>query len=174
MLEMELKKEIMKLSKNYSFNEIDSSISGQKLLVSYKGNTVLRIYNNLQYRVEITIERPDFYRLPFSNKLWMLAAEFAMTPVDKRFKEDKYTVVIVNNSNNEYEDYPIEAWTRNFLGFSTDIYNSKNMLKGDLNAYFTEEEYKELIKYIKTLPDGEFQAKVAEHGKTLIEEDDKL
>lgn len=172
MLETELKKEIMKLSDNYSFYEIDSSITGPKLWVSYKGNTVLRINTNLQYQFVVTIERSDFYRLPFSNKLWMLAAEFAMTPVDKRFKKNKYIVIIVNNSNNEYDDYPIEAWTQNSFGFSTDIYNSKNMLKGDLNAYFTEEEYKELIKYIKTLPDGEFQAKVAEHGKTLIEDDE--
>lgn len=172
MLETELKKEIMKLSDKYSFAEIDSSIIGPRLFVSYKGNTVLRIYKVIQYRYEVTIEQSDFYRLPYSNKLWMLAAEFAMTPVDKRFKENKYNVIIVNNSNNEYDDYPIEAWTQNSFGFSTDIYNSKNMLKGDLNAYFTDAEFNELIKYIKTLPDGEFQAKVAEHGKTLIKEED--
>lgn len=171
MLETELKKEIMKLSDNYSFSEINSNIVGPKLLVSYKGNTVLRINTNLQYQFVVTIERSDFYRLPYSNKLWMLAAEFAMTPVDKRFKKNKYNVIIVNNSNNEYEDYPIEAWTQNSFGFSTEVYNSKNMLKGDLNAYFTEEEFNDLIKYIKTLPDGEFQAKVAEHGKTLIKEE---
>lgn len=171
MLETELKKEIMKLSDNYSFSEINSNIVGPKLLVSYKGNTVLRIYKNVQYRYEVTVEHIDFYRLPFSNKLWMLVSEFAMTPVDKRFKENKYNVIIVNNSNNEYEDYPIEAWTQNSFGFSTEVYNSKNMLKGDLNAYFTEEEFNDLIKYIKTLPDGEFQAKVAEHGKTLIKEE---
>jgi len=41
-----------------------------------------------------------------------------------------------------------------------------------LNAYFTDAEFNELIKYIKTLPDGEFQAKVAEHGKSLVEEDE--
>ena len=171
MLETELKKEIMKLSDNYSFYEIDSSITGPKLWVSYKGNTVLRINTNLQYQFVVTIERSDFYRLPYSNKLWMLAAEFAMTPVDKRFKKNKYNVIIVNNSNNEYEEYPIEAWTKNPFGFLVDIYNSKNALKGDLNAYFTDLEFNELIKYIKTLPDGEFQAKVAEHGKTLAEED---
>ena len=33
---------------------------------------------------------------------------------------------------------------------------------------FTEKEYKKLIKYIKTLPDGEYQAKVAEHGKSKV------
>jgi len=168
MLETELKKEIMKLSDKYSFAEINSNIVGPRLLVSYKGNTVLRIYRNRQYRIDITIEHYDFYRLPFSNKLWMLVSEFAMTPVDKRFKKNKYNVIIVNNSNNEYEDYPIEAWTRNSFGFSTEVYNSKNMLKGDLNAYFTDSEFNELIKYIKTLPDGEFQAKVAEHGKTEV------
>ena len=172
MLETELKKEIKKLSDNYSFAEATSSITGPKLLISYKGNTVLCIYKVIQYRYEGTIEQSDFYRLPYSNKLWMLVAEFAMTPVDKRFKENKYNVIIVNNSNNEYDDYPIEAWTQNSFGFSTDIYNSKNMLKGDLNAYFTDAEFNELIKYIKTLPDGEFQAKVAEHGKSLVEEDE--
>jgi len=91
MLETEFKKEIKKLSDNYSFAEATSSITGPKLLISYKGNTVLRIYKVIQYRYEGTIEQSDFYRLPYSNKLWMLVAEFAMTPVDKRFKENKST-----------------------------------------------------------------------------------
>ena len=29
-------------------------------------------------------------------------------------------------------------------------------------------KFSELIKYIKTLPDGEYQAKVTEHGKTEV------
>ena len=36
------------------------------------------------------------------------------------------------------------------------------------NAIFTDDEFSALIKHIKTLPDGEWQAKVAEHGKTLV------
>jgi len=168
MLETELKKEIMKLSDKYSFTEINSSITGPRLLVSYKGNMVLRIYNNLQYQVEVTIERDDFYRLPFSNKLWMLAAEFAMTPLDKRFKKNKYNVIIAHNH------YFIDTvWYK--LGelsfpFDTDTIETDFLTS---NKYaFTDEEFSELIKYIKTLPDGEFQAKVAEHGKTLIKEED--
>lgn len=34
------------------------------------------------------------------------------------------------------------------------------------NAIFTDNEFNDLIKYIKTLPDGKWQAKMAEHGKT--------
>jgi len=168
MLETELKKEIMKLSDKYSFTEIDSSILDSRLLISYKGNTVLRIYSNLQYQVEVTIERADFYRLPFSNKLWMLAAEFAMTPVDKRFKKNKYNVIIAHNH------YFIDTvWYKLgdfYFPFDTDTIDTDFL---NSNEYaFTDAEFNELIKYIKTLPDGEFQAKVAEHGKTLIKEED--
>ena len=166
MFETELKKEIIKLSDKYSFYEIDSSITGPKLWVSYKGNTVLRIYKAIQYRYEVTIEQSDFYRLPFSNKLWMLVAEFAMTPVDKRFKKNKYNVIIAHNH------YFIDTvWYK--LGelsfpFDTDTIDTDFLTS---NRYtFSDEEFNELIKYIKTLPDGEFQAKVAEHGKTLIKE----
>lgn len=166
MLETELKKEIMKLSDKYSFAEINSSITGPKLLISYKGNMVLRIYNNMQYQFVVTIEQSDFYRLPYSNKLWMLVAEFAMTPVDKRFKKNKYNVIIAHNH------YFIDTvWCK--LGelsfpFDTDTIDTDFLTS---NRYtFSDEEFNELIKYIKTLPDGEFQAKVAEHGKTLIEE----
>ena len=45
----------------------------------------------------------------------------------------------------------------------------------DLSCYdaiFTDEEFDDLIKYIKTLPDGEWQAKVAEHGKTEVKSED--
>lgn len=174
MLETELKKEIKKLSDNYSFAETTSSITGPKLLVSYRGNTVLRIYKAIQYRYEVTIEQSDFYRLPFSNKLWMLVSEFAMTPVDKRFKKKEYNVIIATSyvTFDGYDSHYTNAvWSKNSknLSFGTDVVVADCL---SLNTYkFTEEEYKELIKYIKTLPDGEFQAKVAEHGKTLIEED---
>lgn len=152
MLETELKKEIMKLSDNYSFTEINSSITGPRLFVSYKGNTVLRIYNNLQYQVEITIERSNFYQLPYSSKLWMLVSEFAMTPVDKRFKKNKYNVIIAHNH------YFIDTvWCK--VGelsfpFDTDTVDTD---------FLTSNNY--------TFTDGEFQARVAEHGKTLIKED---
>jgi len=168
MLETELKKEIMKLSDNYSFAETTSSITGPKLLVSYKGNTVLRIYKAIQYRYEVTIEQSDFYRLPFSNKLWMLVAEFAMTPVDKRFKENKYNVIIAHN--HYFIDTVWYKLGEFYFPFDTDTIDTDFLTS---NKYaFTDAEFNELIKYIKTLPDGEFQAKVAEHGKTLIKEED--
>lgn len=167
MLKTELKKEIMKLSDKYSFTEINSSITGPRLLVSYKGNMVLHIHNSMQYWLEVTIERDDFYRLPFSNKLWMLAAEFAMTPVDKRFKKNKYNVIIAHN--HYFIDTVWYKLGEFYSPFDTDTIDADFLTS---NKYaFTEEEYKELIKYIKTLTDGEFQAKVAEHGKTLIKED---
>lgn len=168
MLETELKKEIKKLSDNYSFAETTSSITGPKLLVSYKGNTVLRIYKNVQYRYEVTVDHIDFYRLPFSNKLWMLVSEFAMTPVDKRFKENKYNAIIAR------KNFHISTvWYKVVENTPYNIYNIATINNANLSLpeyQFTVKEYNDLIKYIKTLPDGEFQAKVAEHGKTLIEE----
>ena len=167
MLETEFKKEIKKLSDNYSFAEIDSSITGPKLLVSYKGDMVLRIYKSMQYQFSTLIKHDHFYQLPFSNKLWMLAAEFAMTPVDKRFKENEYNVIIAHTGF-----YLSTAWYK--VAPNTQIYDVDNIDNTDLSLpeyKFTTKEYKELIKYIKTLPDGEFQIKVAEHGKTLVGED---
>jgi hypothetical protein len=104
------------------------------------------------------------------RKLLIAGIDMSMTPLHKRV-EHKWNVVIGEDNskalpliiwikaNHSYHDY--------FLGEA-----EKNDLK-DSETRFSDSEYAKLIEYIKTLPDGEWQAKVAEHGKTEAKGDIK-
>jgi len=107
----------------------------------------------------------DFFRLPYSNKLWMLVNEFVMTPIDERLREKEYNVIIADNGGKGFDSKVICYKAESYIPFDIDMVDKVNLVLPEYK--FTRKEYKELIEYIKTLPDGEFQAKVAEHGKTL-------
>ena len=164
----EATKAIKYLSKKYSvLNEGDYN-------VLYNGSTVLRVLKHKQYGFEINFDKSYFEinfdksyfdGLPFSHKLWMIASELAMTPLDKREEEHKWNV-IVGNDHSSFD--PLILWEKGYDDKEPFVLNIGNMQSVSDQAIFNDYEYNRLIKYIKTLPDGEWQATVAEHGKTLV------
>ena len=148
------------LSKEYSINNDELIFE-----LIYKSKPIAWVDKREQFIFgSVNISASGFDKLPYSHKLWMILAELAMTKLSDRLNEPKYNVIIANIG------FHIRTvWYKvDDQNFSYDV---DTIDDDDLVLYeykFTEKEYKELIKYIKTLPDGEFQAKVAEHGKTLV------
>ena len=150
------------LSKKYSINNNYSS----DFELSYQSNPIAWVDKQEQFHFErVTALASEFDKLPYSHKLWMILSELAMTPLDKRKDGHKWNVIIGNDDKGELS---IIAWQKNFTGHEYALsFNDSDDLTDD-EVIFTNEEFSDLIKYIKTLPDGEWQAKVAEHGKTLV------
>lgn len=65
------------------------------------------------------------------------------------------------------EGYSIVVWEKS-ISDKYMLYLTDPDYLTDSEAIFTDSEFSDLIKYIKTLPDGEWQSKVAEHGKTEV------
>ena len=153
------------LSREYSIGGDDKSV----FVLIYKNKFVAWVDKQEQFnfgRVNLSASR--FNGLPYSHKLWMILAELAMTKPSDRLNEPKYNVIIANigfhiktvwyKVNDQIDDQN--------LSYDVDTIDDDDLILPEYK--FTEKEYKKLIKYIKTLPDGEYQAKVAEHGKTEV------
>ena len=158
----EATKLIKGLSKEYSIDN-----NGKRYFeIIYKSKSIAWV--NKQERFNLGVADTlayEFDKLPYSHKLWMILSELAMTPLDKRKDGHKWNVIIGNDDKGELS---IIAWQKNFTGHEYALsFNDSDDLTDD-EVIFTNEEFSDLIKYIKTLPDGEWQAKVAEHGKTLV------
>lgn len=153
----EATKLIKGLSKKYSINN-DAVFE-----LIYKSNPIAWVDKQQQFvfgRADILAS--EFNKLPYSHKLWMILSELAMTPISER-EEHKWNVIVGNDIS---ELNNIICWGKEdskptYLLCLVD----SNYLKKK-SYIFTDDEYRDLIKHIKTLPDGEWQAKVAEHGKT--------
>ena len=86
----EAKKEIEALSSKYSaYKDTYTNFFN----VYYKNGEVAYVRTNERYSVTVWFEK-YFPKLPFSNKLYMILAELAMTPLDERVEEKKYYVKI--------------------------------------------------------------------------------
>ena len=89
-----------------------------------------------------------------------------MTKPSDRLNEPKYNVIIAR------KNFHISTvWYKVAENTPYNIYNIATINNANLflpEYKFTVKEYNDLIKYIRTLPDGEWQAKVAEHGKTEV------
>ena len=153
------------LSKEYSINN-DKSV----FILIYKSKPIAWVDKLEQFNFgRVTLSAPEFDKLLYSHKLWMILAELAMTPLHKRV-EHKWNVVVGEDNS---KGNPLIIWVKAdhschdyFLGGA-----EKNDLK-DSETRFSDSEYAKLIEYIKTLPDGDWQAKVAEHGKTEVKNED--
>lgn len=164
----EATKAIQGLSKKYSINNDDKCY----FEIIYKSKSIAWV--NKQEQFNFDLERAnvidlEFDRLPYIHKLWMILAELSMTPLDKRKNEHKWNVIIGNNDN---YNGSIIVWEKSI---SNNGYVLNIDYPNDLSCYlavFTDSEFSDLIKYIKTLPEGEWQAKVAEHGKTEVKSED--
>jgi len=158
----EATKLIKELSKKYSTNNNDVFF---KLI--YKNKPVIWVDKQQQFSFgRINILDPELNALPYSHKLWMILAELSMTPISER-EEHKWNIIVGNDSS---ECIGITCWIKSNSNFPYLLYPSNLFSLTYDNAIFTDEEFSDLIKYIKTLPNGEYQAKVAEHGKTEVKE----
>ena len=161
----EATKLIKGLSKEYSIYNNDKSFF--KLI--YKSVPIAWVDKREQFYfgrfTDLTFE---FDKLPYSHKLWMILAELAMTKPSDRLNEPKYNVIIADigfHIKTVWYKVDDQIDDQN-LSCDVDTIDDDDLVFHEYK--FTEKEYKELIKYIKTLPDGEFQAKVAKHGKTKV------
>ena len=89
----EAKKEIETLSSKYSaYKDTDT----ESFNVYHKNEEVAYVRTNERYSVTVWFEK-YFSKLPFSNKLYMILAELATTPLDERVEAKKYYVKVFNN-----------------------------------------------------------------------------
>lgn len=86
----EAKETIKSLSSKYSIDMDDGDFN-----VTYK-ETKCYVSGNRQYIFRIS-DGENFKKLPFSNKLYMILAKLAMTPLDERAEVKKYYVKAFNN-----------------------------------------------------------------------------
>lgn len=83
----EAKKKIEALSSKYSI-----SMRGGDFDVAYNGKTHI-IYVSGDYEYGLYVCYPEMFSIaPFSNKLYMILAELAVTPLDERVDKKKYRV----------------------------------------------------------------------------------
>lgn len=127
----EAKKQIEQLSSKYS---IDMSDGDFNVVYKERGNTAyVAGYDRYAFAF---YDGDVFPKLPFSNKLYMIMAELAMTPLDKRKEDKKYFIHvfkgedgylnIVNNVINRIEIID----NRSADGFKTEFTNDEiNQLK---------------------------------------------
>ena len=81
----EAEKQIKALSSKY-----DVDFYAHKFNVYYKNELTAGVKKNFRYSF---INRENiFKKLPFGNKLYMILAELAITPLDERVEEKKYCV----------------------------------------------------------------------------------
>ena len=110
----EAEKQIKALSSKYDIymGDGDFAVDYKNIIVAWvKGNERYLFYN----------DEKCFKKLPFSNKLYMILSELAITPLDERVEEKKYHVKafqaylnirLIDNSssiNTSYETYAIHT-----------------------------------------------------------------
>ena len=90
MLYTEAEKQIKSLSSKYSINMNDGDF-----IVNYKNMLTAWVKNDKRY--SFYNDENILKKLPFSNKLYMILAELAMTPIDERVEEKKYYVKVYDS-----------------------------------------------------------------------------
>jgi len=83
----EAEKHIKALSSKYNVNMADGDF-----IVNYKFMLTSWVKNDKRY--SFYNDENLFKKLPFSNKLYMILSELAITPLDERVEEKKYYVKI--------------------------------------------------------------------------------
>ena len=88
----EAEKQIKSLSSKY-----DIDMSDRDFNIVYKGNRC-NTHVSGHYRYYLHVEdNVAFSKFPFSNKLYMILSELAMTPLDERVEEKKHYIKIFDN-----------------------------------------------------------------------------
>ena len=167
----EVTKEIKKLSTKYHA-KFDETHGSPTFKVTYKGFLVAFVDGRTPYLLHVSVY--NFDDLPFSHKLWMILSELSMTPVDERVPERKWSVPICKTASYKVVWSKVKVPARGFGPCSTPeepfspvtLFNYTEQSIGVKDDYiFTDSEYKELLDYLHTLPDGNYQVEMAEHNK---------
>lgn len=88
----EAKKQIEALSSKYDIDMGDGDFN-----IVYKGNLrTTYVHGHYRYSLHVEDDR-TFSKLPFCNKLYMILAELAMTPLVDRVEEKKHYIKIFDN-----------------------------------------------------------------------------
>lgn len=168
----EFKKAVEGLSKHYYVED-----NGMFTCVKFKGQTILVIPRKYQYTITKSTRmfKDKVYtfsdRVPYSHKVWMLACELSMTPVEDR-REHRWNVIVGRNTAYPYGYSAYaksEAQSGKFI-----IYRGAKI--GDLKLeYFSlsDDEFDNLITQLKEKTDGDRLAKIAELGKVPAPEAEK-
>lgn len=88
----EAKKAIEALSSKYNAYKDEYT---EYFNVYYKNEEVAYVKTNERYSVTVWFEK-YFKKLPFSNKLYMILSELAITPLDERMEEKKHYIKVFN------------------------------------------------------------------------------
>ena len=127
----EAEKQIKALSSKY-----DIKIAGGDFVVNYKSMLAAWVKGNKRYL--FYNDENHFKKIPFSNKLYMILAELAITPLDERLEVKKYHVKIKG----------LSLSTGDGLYLNFDPING-NYFVSNLNKYFknkfTDDEIDELV-----------------------------
>lgn len=146
------------LEKGYGFpNAFDvyySKINEDKFVLSVGENGKLNTFNS----------EFEYLSNKKRRKLLLASVDMAMTPLHKRV-EHKWNVIVGNDSS-RFDGTVCWGKEDSNSTYLLCLADSINLANDEVT--FTDSEFSDLIKYIKTLPDGEWQAKVAEHGKTEV------
>lgn len=90
----EAEKQIKALSSKYSIN-VDEFF--EYFDVNYKGLEIAYVDHDERYAVGVWSSE-YFSKLPFSNKLYMILSELAMTPLNERKNDKKYYIHVFEGS----------------------------------------------------------------------------
>lgn len=85
------KKQIEALSSEYS---VDMDEFYEYFNINYKGVEIAFVSSDGEYSAGVW-DSKHFYKLPSSNKLYMILAELAITPLDERIEEKKYFIHVL-------------------------------------------------------------------------------
>ena len=156
MRKREFIKAVEALSKDYTVRQglfdvlpgiLDNGAYAQ-LIIYYKRNQVVILNDDWQFSFSNTRSSREFERLPFSHKLWMLCAEYAMTPVSKRKDEIKFRVKMLPEDDDGWEIYLNLNKSDNHIFIDDSVNGIPNN-----QTIFTKSEYNKLQqKYYGWLP----------------------
>ena len=88
---IEAEKQIKALSSKYYIIMSDGDF-----IVNYKNMLVAWVKNNKRYL--LYNDEDHFKKIPFSNKLYMILSELAITPLDERVEVKKYYVKVYDSA----------------------------------------------------------------------------
>ena len=128
--------------------------------IVYRTRTILKINTQEMFKL---VSYNALNDCPRKQEVWNAATALAATPLDEREEEKKYNVIIGHDES----EFPHVVWAKDNVKKYVLSYASFSALTYS-NYQFTESEFQNLIKYLKSLPQGDKQVEIAKIGKTLV------
>jgi len=160
--------EVIKAIENYD-KKYNARIVEDSFIISYDDDDTSKHWDGLlvcvdtQRLYDLTVS-VKFKNYPHSADIWNYVSLLAATPIEERQEINKYNVIF--SPVTEEEDAFI-VWghqsTSSGLPFHLEEVCGEDLVLSDFT--FTDDEYEDLIKYIKTLTNGKLLAELAERSK---------